>query len=399
MKFISGIFLTLFITLQVFGQENSKKFKHEFELQLEAEYRYFTQEGKFKDQEQHFPSLGILPEYHLSWDKGDQTLNIVGFFRFDVDDKRTHGDVREFYYQIAKNNWEISAGLKKVYWGVAESNHLVDVINQTDQVESFDGEKKLGQPMLHYSYMTNNWGTFDLFYLPYFRKRNFSGKKGRLRFASLIEADDIGFEDDAEEWHQDFAFRWSHSFSIFDVGVSDFYGTNREPIFQIDQEGNFTPTYAIVNQVGADIQATTGSILWKFESIYRTSDLQDQFSLVGGLEYTFGNVFNSGTDIGLLGEYLYDDRDELALNALQNDAFFATRIALNNKQSTELLFGSIFDLEKESKIISVEASQRIGESWKAEVEGRFFTDIDKEELILSNFEDDSFLRVSVFKFF
>ncbi len=39
-----------------------------------------------------------------------------------------------------------------MYWGVAESNHLVDIINQTDAVESFDGEEKLGQPMVQYTY-------------------------------------------------------------------------------------------------------------------------------------------------------------------------------------------------------------------------------------------------------
>ena len=40
-------------------------------------------------------------------------------------------------------------GLRKVYWGVTESQHLVDVINQTEGVENLDGEDKLGQPMLN----------------------------------------------------------------------------------------------------------------------------------------------------------------------------------------------------------------------------------------------------------
>ena len=205
----------------------------------------------------------------------------------------------------------VQCWIEKSILGVTESNHLVDVINQTDQVESFDGEKKLGQPMLHYSLFTDKFGTFDLFYLPYFRKRNFAGEKGRLRFGLVIDEDDIGFEDDAEEWHQDFAIRWSHSIGIFDIGLSDFYGTNREPVFQIGPEGNFSPIYSIINQASADIQATTGPILWKFESIYRTSDIQDVFAWVGGIEYTFGNVANTGVDVGILGEYLYDDRDEL----------------------------------------------------------------------------------------
>ena len=84
---------------------------------------------------------------------------------------------------------------------------------------------------------------------------------------------------------------------------------------------------------------------------------------------------------------------------MQNDVFAGSRIALNNKQSTEILFGGIIDLEQDSKIFSVEASQRFGETWKGELEGRFFTDIDQDEFVLSNFENDSFLRLSIFKFF
>ena len=57
------------------------------------------------------------------------------------------------------------------------------------------------------------------------------------------------------------------------------------------------------------------------------------------------------------------------------------------------------DLEYSSKLFSIEASRRFGSSWKAELEARFFTDIDEEELILSNFKEDSFVRFTVSKFF
>jgi len=45
------------------------------------------------------------------------------------DRNRSRWDVRELYYQLAKKNWEFNVGVKKIYWGVAESVHLVDVIN------------------------------------------------------------------------------------------------------------------------------------------------------------------------------------------------------------------------------------------------------------------------------
>ena len=384
-----------------YGQEETAatKVNHEFELELEAEYRYFFDEAQFSGQEDHFPAFSIQPEYNAEWNEGDDRLTVKGFLRVDRDNSRTHADIRELYYQKAKDNWELSIGLKKIYWGVAESNHLVDIINQTDAVETFDGEEKLGQPMAQFVWSTNKIGTFNFFYLPYHRKRTFPGEKGRLRFPTVIDKDDPGYESGAEEWRQDFAFRWSHYFGIFDIGLSHFYGNGREPVFFIDPAGNINAFYPVINQTGLDLQITHDAFLWKLESIYRTASVQDFLALVLGLEYTFSNIDGNGLDIGLLGEYLYDERDELALSGLQNDIFFGSRIAFNDIQDTSILIGGIKDLKNSSRIFSVEASRRIGTSWTAEIEARIFSNIDDGELILSNFRDDSFLRLSVSKFF
>lgn len=372
---------------------------HDFELELETEYRYFLEEAQFPDQLDHYPALAIRPEYSLEWNDGYESINFTGFFRLDRDDERTHWDIRELYYQKAKNNWELSIGLKKVYWGVAESNHLVDIINQTDAVETFDGEEKLGQPMVQFNYITNGLGTFSVFYLPYHRKRTFPGEKGRLRFGTVIDKDDIGYESGAEEWRQDVALRWKHYFGIFDVGLSHFYGNGREPLFVFDEFGNINPFYPVINQTGLDVQITHDAFLWKFESIYRNADAQDFVALVAGLEYTFSNIDGNGLDIGLLGEYLYDERDELSLNALQNDIFFGSRLAFNDIQDTSILIGGISDLDSSSKIFSLEASRRFGSNWTVEVEGRIFSSIAEEELILGNFSEDSFLRLTISRFF
>jgi len=392
-------FVLLLFTLSVVTAQEDKDVNREFEIELEVEYRFFPSDGQFNNQKDNFPSIAIQPEYSVDWNKGNESINATAFFRLDVDDSRTHWDIRELYYQKAKSNWEFSLGLKKIFWGVTESNHLVDIINQTDAVESFDGEEKLGQPMAQFTWITNKMGTFNFFFLPYHRKRTFAGEKGRFRFPIVIDKDDINYESDAEEWHQDFAFRWSHYFGAFDVGLSHFYGNGREPLFTFDTSGNINVIYPVINQTGLELQVTHSAFLWKLESIYRSSKAQDFFALTAGLEYTFGNIDGNGLDIGVLGEYLYDERDEFALNALQNDVFFGSRIAFNDIQDTTILIGGMFDLESSSKIFSIEASRRVGNSWTAEIEARIFNSIDANELILYNFQEDSFLRFSVSKFF
>jgi hypothetical protein len=379
--------------------QEEKKYFEDFELEVEGEYRYFYQDAAFAGQENGFPSIALTPNYSIEWNRGNESINIAAFYRFDRDKMRTHGDIRELYYQKAKDKWEFNIGLKKVYWGVAESNHLVDIINQTDQVESFDGEDKLGQPMVQFTYSTETSGNFDFYYLPYHRKRVFPGAEGRMRFPIVIDKDFITYESGAKEWRQDLAFRWSHYFGAFDIGLSHFYGNGREPEFTFEPNGGISAFYPVINQTGLDLQITHNAFLWKFETIYRSSNTQDFLALVAGLEFTFSNIDGNGLDIGLLGEYLYDERDEMALSSAQNDLFIGSRIAFNDTQDTAILIGGMADFEKTSRIFSVEASRRLGNTLRIELEARIFSNIDPTELILSNFSEDSFLRFSLSKFF
>ncbi|WP_223552291.1 hypothetical protein [Aestuariivivens sp. NBU2969] len=392
--------LALFLNFSIHGQDisSTKAWHHDVELDVEIDNRYFLEVPAFEGQKRNYPSLALRPKYTVDWNEGDNSLNIEGFARVDVDKERTHFDFREFYFHKIKNNWELSVGLKKVFWGVTESNHLVDIVNQTDAIESFDGEEKLGQPMIQFS-MYTDLGIFDIFYLPYHRKRTLPGEKGRFRFPVIIQTDDVLYENAAKEWHQDLAFRYSHSINIIDLGLSYFYGTSREPLIQFDLQQGPMAIYPIIHQVGLDLQITHNAFLWKLESIYRTSDLQKFFAFTAGFEYTISNIKSSGIDLGLIAEYLYDERGAMTYNALQNDLFLGIRLAFNDVQDTSMLVGVISDLGKSSKLIGIEASRRLGNTMKLELEGRLLASIAEEELFLLNFKKDSFVGITLIKYF
>ncbi len=388
---------SLFLPALVLGQAPEGA-EHDFQLELQAQNRYFFKEGLYPGQRRNYLSFAVTPEYSLEWAQGRNLIKLVGFGRLDqFDQNRTHVDLRELYYQKVKKNWEISLGFKKIFWGVTESAHLVDIINQTDQVESFDGEQKLGQPMVHFSYLSN-WGTWDFFYLPYARKRQFPSQRGRLRFPDVIEREDFVIDSEIEEWHPGAAMRWSHYFGPIDIGVSYYYGVGREPLFIGLASESPQLIYPIIHQSGLDLQATTGPLLWKLETIYRYADEQDFVSLAAGFEYTFGNIAASGLDLGILAEYLYDSRDELAINNLANDVFTGLRLAFNDVSSTEFLAGGTFDLEGSSRFFSVESSRRFGNVWKGELEARLFHRVKTDELAFF-LRNDSFLQFTLFRYF
>ena len=135
----------------------------------------------FTDDSDYQNSVYINPSWFWESESNQHQFALTLFGRHDsLDDRRSHADIRELSWHFISDTWELKAGIDKVFWGVTESNHLIDVINQTDLVDSVDGEKKLGQPMLHWS-TVQNWGIIDAFLLPYFRERRFAGDEGRLK--------------------------------------------------------------------------------------------------------------------------------------------------------------------------------------------------------------------------
>jgi hypothetical protein len=118
----------------------------------------------------------------------------------------------------------------------------------------------------------------------------------------------------------------------------------------------------------------------------------------GGFEYTFVGVFHTGADLGLLSEYLYDDRDVDVSTVFEDDLFIATRLTFNDVQSTELLLGVIFDTDSDSTLWFVEGSRRLGESWTLDFEVRAFNGIASEDP-QSGFRKDDYLQLSLARHF
>ena len=151
--------------------------------------------------------------------------------------------------------YEWTVGVSKVFWGVAESQHLVDIINQTDLVENIDQEDKLGQPMVNLS-LIRDWGTVDLFVLSYFRERTFPGSKGRLGPRPTVDTGAAIHESGAGGRRTDLALRWSHSLGDYDLGLAWFHGTSREPRLLPrlgpGGEASLIPLYEVIDHFSLD---------------------------------------------------------------------------------------------------------------------------------------------------
>lgn len=368
------------------------------------ETRVFLRDPAYDGQSDELQSSLIL-EGDFRWRSEDRRHQwvLVPWARVDsLDDERTHADLREGFYRFSGDSITVEAGVIKVFWGVAESRHLVDVINQTDAVEDLDGEDKLGQPALRVT-QQRDWGLLEAFVLPYHRERTFSGLEGRLRGPLPVAWDDALYEHSDAENHIDLAARWSHFIGDWDVGLSAFHGTSREPTLVLAPGGDrFLPHYSVISQLAADIQLTRGAWLWKFEAIGQSGHGDTFAASVAGLEYTFYGVTRSGADFGVLVEYLYDGRDEdpaiAPLTTLDNDVFLGGRVAMNDIADSSILGGAVIDVEDGSAAVILEAERRLGANFFIELEGRFTSNVDASNG-LAAFDRDDALTLRLTRYF
>jgi len=94
------------------------------------ESRLFTHRPAHAGQRWNAMSASIEPEFHHAFTEG-KSLTIRPFLRLDTrDERRTHVDLREFSFVWNGDGWELRAGVDKVFWGVTESVHLVDIIRR-----------------------------------------------------------------------------------------------------------------------------------------------------------------------------------------------------------------------------------------------------------------------------
>ena len=372
--------------------------RSEFTGTLELELRTFAQPSLFAGVRQHSLSLAAQPQWYWASDDARHTFTVSPFLRFDsADGRRSHFDLRQFIYHFSAPVFELRAGVGKVFWGVTESRHLVDVINQTDAVENVDGEDKLGQPMLQLI-AKPKWGDVELFMLPGFRERTFAGPRGRLRLNAYVDADAAIYESGARRRRIDWAVRYSNSIGVWDVGLAHFYGTSRTPTLFADMnalgEPRMRPRYDVVHRSSLDLQATIGSMLWKLETVLESGQGPHHLDWVAGGEYTVFGVADTRSDLGLLAEHLMDSRGRGAPQPFANDLFLGARVAFNDMASTQLLAGVIVDLAGNGKVLSLEASRRLVDGWTLDLEARLWSGIPSSDR-MAPFARDDFLQFTL----
>ena len=385
--------------------------------EISFEYRGFARSS---DKGQSRSNSGIVLHPSFYWeDSRGWSFNFSPRYRYDhADEERKASDVREAYYlmygEYENSEWELRLGIDRVFWGVGEVANLVDIINQTDLVDDPEGKSKLGQMMIHYTWL-GDWGAVETFATTDHRNRTYPGVKGRLRSELPIDNDAATYESDRGDDHVDYAIRYSNSIGSADIGFSAFKGTSREPVVSpippppANPSTNPTklyPHYEQIRQYGFDTAVTVGDNLLKLELIHRenasyfdaasrTLKQQDYSAHLIGGERTIYEIFDSNYDLTVLAEWLYDERGVKSPSQFQDDIFLAGRIAFNDSRNTELVGSIIQDRRFNTQVLTFEVSGRINDEWSHEVEWVDFIRSDKRDSVMYSTRRDSYIKFSL----
>lgn len=385
----------------------------ELEGRLDADLRAFK---PAEHRELTVALAGTLQAYH-GFEALPLRFEAELFYRQDADDdQRSGGDIRQAFLELRHGDVDVSLGWRRVFWGVTESRSLVDVINQDDRAGDIRGDDKLGQPMLKIDWH-GTLGTASLHLMPRGRKRVFAGDDGYPR--TLLWLDGPGGRYTGERDRPDIAARWQYSGDGFDVGLSYFDGSARDPDFEVcarirpqplfelpcaplaalagfdapapllalrerlaewpgyaeleaalwqrvSRHLRLRPVYPHERRLGLDLQYLSGSWAWRLEALARQREGRRSRALVAGAEYSLPGFLATGWDVGVLAEYLYDQRRDDPFNRyFDDDLFIGTRVMANDIAGSSLIAGMIVSRDGQDRFYSVEAGRRLGEYWRA----------------------------------
>ena len=293
-------------------------------------------------------------------------------------------DPRIAKFSWQSGNWQVDLGYDLVYWGVAESQNVVNIVNQRDQIRDLQGDLALGQPMLALRYLGPSWSV-EGYVLPYFRELDYGVDGRRWGFGLPVNDDVSTFEDPDGRNHVDYALRFSGVVGDLEYGISAFDGTLRRPELRLDTALDaLVPHYIQARQYGIDLQYTRGATLFKFEGIHVDPDSAPSYNAaVYGIEYNLGDAFGNGWDTTLFAEHNWDSRGNTGTILFQNDLFLGARINFANLRDSQLTIGAMYDLDNGGLLGNVEFDTRLTDQVSLNVEYTFVTADDPDDALFT----------------
>src|SRR5215203_39161 len=355
---------------------------------VEVGARFFPSEGLSAPQGQFFPVFqGTLQtargSEHHRW-----RFNLFG--RADVRDRRSsHADVREATWAWLPNQtWEMRGGILAEKWSFTESNAVVNVVNQRDQLEAPNGDARLGQPGVSLAIRLPA-GRLTVYSLPWHRSWRFAGAPGRFRPPTELDRPETARGTAA------YAARWDVRARRIEIGLSYFEGVSRDPAIETAGAA-YRVIYPVVHHTGAQLQLLVGPSLLKLDIAHVKP--REKASFIGFTLGGEGPLTLGAADLTVLAEFTYDQRGVQAPTGLDRDLLLAARWNPNNAAGTEATASTMIDVRSGAQMLRAKFSRRLSATWRWTAEAHVLARQRRGDFSYW-LRRDSFVQVAIARFF
>ena len=161
------------------------------------------------------------------------------------------------------------------------------------------------------------------------------------------------------------------------------------------------PNYDIINQTSLNVQAAIGNWFFKLEAVeprpyrvavsrQRSPDSNTRSTACSRAVWMWAFSWNTFTTDGIV------PRRRPLSTTTSSQAHGSTS---TNEQTTEVSVGGIINQETQATTLNLEASRRLGNHWKIELEARFFENVPHSDVALFGLSRDSYVQVNLQRFF
>ena len=109
-------------------------------------------------------------------------------------------------------------------------------------------------------------------------------------------------------------------------------------------------------------------------------------------------IGETSMDLGILAEYHWDERGTSGPSIFNHDLFGGVRLAANDVNDTQVLAGFITDMNNRSTMLNLEASRRLSNFWKVELEVRLFVDASRNDPSYG-LRNEDYIQLEFFRYF
>jgi hypothetical protein len=348
------------------------------------EASWYPRSASFDGQKNSFIHVEVQPELLVFDDATEWVLKP----RFSAGTTGASSvDFREAHVTSRIGGIDVLVGNTILFWGKVESYNPADVVNSLDFSRGLMRSEKRGAPMVQASLPIGS-GQLDLLAID-FVKNIYPGESLRERVGTRF-GEQISFSGGASKNDIGQAARWSAYFGDVDLGFSWFRGIGNAPRLTLQSNGTLQPDYSLINQLALDIQYLQGDTAFKGELIRRKGQydrlgvLKNYRAGVLGLEHSFYDIADTGSDLVLFTEYAFDSRNSLSHSGFQNDLTIGVRWLKNDISDTEALTLLTEDLDNKAQLLTISLDRRINDrvTFKTSVRlpSRFHRDLNNSVL-------------------